>query len=79
MTRAEMMEKLFGMANELTKDYTWDKYCELFNACHDWNRDHEENEEIFVCEVFKEDGFANDGIAVEDEYFFYKKEVHYDR
>lgn len=71
MTRADMIEKLFEMANELAKNYTWDKYYEIFDTCCNWNREHEESEEIFVCEIYKEDGYENDGIMVEDDYFLY--------
>lgn len=71
MARQEMINKLMTMARELAKNYSWNRYMALFDMCCDWNRDHEESEEIFVCEIYKADGYENDGIIVEDDYFCY--------
>ncbi len=71
MTRAEMVEKLFEMAQDLTSNYYWDKAYAFFNLVSDWNLSHSEEEEIFVSEIYKEDGYENDGISVEDDIFYY--------
>ena len=72
MTRNKMIKKLIGMANELVSDYSGDKYREFISEACAWNSAHSGKEEIFVSDIYKEDGYENDGIAIEDDYFLYQ-------
>ena len=66
MTREQMLRKLYKIANDLFKDYTWDKWYEMWTLCSDWNSTHDEREEIFMAELSDDDGWLN-GFMIEDD------------
>lgn len=71
MKRSEMVSILHKLANEIRKDYTWEKFYDIFTIASDWNIQNPE-EEIFVCEIYAVDGYENDGIMIEDEIYCYE-------
>lgn len=75
MTREEMINKLMAAANDLVDNYTADKYDELIDTALDWNSKHYgTSEEIFVCDIYEEDGYEGDGIMIEDDYFIIQED-----
>lgn len=73
MTREKMVKKLMDMANELVNSCSDDKYDELISMACDWNSKHYgSKDEIFVCDIYEEDGYESDGIMVEDDCFLYR-------
>lgn len=66
MTREKMLRKLYKIANDLFKDYTWDKWYEMWTLCSDWNSTHDSKEEIFMAELSDDDGWLN-GFMIEDD------------
>ena len=66
MTRNKMLKKLYKLANELLKNYTLDKWNEMWDLCCDWNRTHNESEEIFMSETCDEEERVN-GFMIEDD------------
>lgn len=72
MNRSKMVSKLNELANEIITEYTWEKFNEIFKLASDWNSKHIEKEEIFVAEIYAEDGYQNDGIMIEDDIYYYE-------
>ena len=72
MTRDEYIKEMFKKANELVKNYTWEKNRELWDMASDWNANHEEREEILMCEICKEDGYEGNGFMIEDDYWLFE-------
>ena len=72
MTRRETIELMFKKANELVENYTWEKWCELWDMAFNWNDTHDESEEIFMCEIFEDDGYEGNGFMIEDDYWIFK-------
>ena len=72
MTRNSYIKEMFKKANDLVDNYTWEKNCELWDMAYDWNAKHLEDEEIFMCEIYKEDGYEGDGFMIEDDYWLFK-------
>ena len=70
MTRSETIRKMMNLANSMAHNYTWEKYCKLWEMASEWNSNHEEREEIFMCEFDKEDGYEEDGVMIEDDLFY---------
>lgn len=70
MNRSEMVSKLHKLANEIIIEYTWEKFNEIFKLASNWNSEHIEKEEIFVSEIYSEDGYENDGIVIEDDIYY---------
>ena len=66
MTRNETLKKLYRIANDLLKDYTLDKWNEMWDLCYDWNSTHDSNEEIFMSETCDEEEQVN-GFMIEDD------------
>lgn len=73
MTRDKYIEEMFRKANELIKDYTWEKNCELWDMAYEWNATHEESEEIFMSEIWEEDGYEGNGFMIEDDVWFFEE------
>ena len=71
MTRTETIKKMMELANSMAHDYTWDKNNELWDMAYDWNATHEASEEIFMGEIWKEDGYEENGVMIEDDYFYF--------
>lgn len=79
MTRRETIEKMIQMAKEITgensENWTRDKENAIWDICYDWNREHYDGHydeaEIFMCEMWKADGYEHDGFFIEDDYFCY--------
>ena len=72
MKRAEYIQEMIVKANELVENYSYDKNRELWEMAYDWNANHDESEEIFMSELWKEDGYDNDGFAIEDDCWYFK-------
>lgn len=73
MTRAQTISKMIKMANELVKDYSWEKNNELWDMCYDWNSTHPEREEIFMCETSDDDDNVN-GFMIEDDVWYWPED-----
>jgi len=71
MTRNDVIKKMFSIANDMRKNWTWDKYDELITIGSDWNAEHED-EEIFCCDYQGEDSEYSNGIMIEDEIFIFE-------
>lgn len=68
MTKQKVIEQMVQIANELTKNYTWDKFNALLDLCSDWNEEHEE-EYIFMCDHVSEETGLTNGFYIEDDYW----------
>lgn len=68
MTRDEVLNKLYKMAKELAKVYSYELMNQMWSLCLDWNSSHED-EEIFMCDDEDEDGKYR--YFIEDDYFYY--------
>lgn len=66
MTRNETLKKLYRIANDLLKNYTLDKWNEMWDLCCDWNSTHDSSEEIFMSETCDEEERVN-GFMIEDD------------
>ncbi len=73
MTRNQTISKMMKMANELMKNYTWEKNKALWDMCYDWNSTHEESEEIFMCETSDDDDNVN-GFMIEDDVWYWPED-----
>lgn len=81
MTRNEMINKLQKMAIAITGENsgkgTWDDHMAIWQLCLDWNKEHEEDEEIFMCECEHDaDGNPTEyvsGFYIEDDYFIFEE------
>lgn len=69
MKRDRMIEKMCKMANELMKDYSWEKECKIWDLCYDWNSNHCDCE-IFMSEVSDDNDEVN-GFAIEDDVWYF--------
>ena len=66
MTREQMLRKLYKIANDLFKDYTLDKWNEMWGLCSDWNSTHDSREEIVMSEICDDEDRVN-GFMIEDD------------
>lgn len=66
--RDKMLDKLYKIANQLGKKYSRDAYNKMWTMCSDWNSEHFEDGEIFMCEDYDEDGKFR--YYIEDDYFY---------
>lgn len=66
MTREEMIGKLYKIANDLFKDYSYEKWNEMWSLCSDWNSTHDSREEIFMSETSDDEDRVN-GFMIEDD------------
>ena len=65
---SHLMQELSSITGTNSKNWTRDKYNEIWDACYEWNRQHED------CEIFMQEGEDEDGnyrTYVEDDYFVY--------
>lgn len=69
--KQKKLNKLFSMADELTRNYTWDGEMKIWEECSDWNREHED-EEIFMCEVAIDSEYVNEFMIEDYTYTFNK-------
>lgn len=73
MTRTETIKKMMNKANQMYENgWTRDKENAIWDIAYDWNREHEESEEIFMCEIWKDDGYDGDGFMIEDDYWIFE-------
>ena len=76
MTRSETIKEMMTKANILIMNWTRDGENEIWNMAYDWNRDHDESEEIFMSEIYMdEDGNETEeltGFMIEDDYWLYQ-------
>lgn len=70
--RMDYIEKMVEKANALVKNYTWEANTELWEMAYDWNANHDESAEIFMCEIWEEDGYDGNGFMIEDNYWLFK-------
>lgn len=56
-TREARLLKVYALANEICKNYTFEKYCDMLDLCKD--------------DIFYSDGEDND-FYIEDEHFVYE-------
>lgn len=68
MTRESVLKRLYAMALKLTKHYDYELNNRMWGLCYDWNRTHEEREEIFMGEDEDENGKLR--FFIEDDYFY---------
>lgn len=71
MTRRETIEKMMKMANALMKNWTRDGENAIWDIAYDWNREHDESEEIFMCEKYDDDDELV-GFYIEDDFWLYE-------
>ena len=60
------------MANTLMNNWTRDGENAIWNIAYDWNRDHDESEEIFMCEKYDDSLDELIGFYIEDDYWLYE-------
>lgn len=81
MTRLETIDLMINKAKEITgsnsRNWTRDAENEIWTLASDWNSAHygsrEAGEgEIFMCEIWKVDGYDYDGFMIEDDLFSYE-------
>lgn len=73
MTRQETIDLMMEKANELYKNgWTRDGEHEIWNICSDWNSEHDEDEEIFMCEHENEETRLVDGFYIEDDSWMFE-------
>ncbi len=72
MIREETINKAWGMMIELQKDCTRDKINEIFDFVCNWNDEHEDESELFMCEDYNSEEHClylyleDDYIIIED-------------
>lgn len=71
--REEYIQEMIKRALELVKNYTWDANKKLWDMAYDWNATHDESEEIFMSELWKEDGYDKDGFSIGDDCFWFEE------
>ena len=69
--REQMILKMMEMANDVVKNYTWEKYHKIWTMCADWNSSHESSEEIFMCDMEADEEHPNGGFYIEDDYWVF--------
>lgn len=74
MTKEKMIKKMMQKANELSRNYTWQGWKEIWDMCSDWNSTHNQKEEIFMCEHENEETGLVDGFYIEDDYWTFPEE-----
>jgi hypothetical protein len=68
MTREETIYSMMRKANDIYKNgWTRDSEDEIWSICSDWNSEHDEDEEIFMCEHENEETGLVDGFYIEDD------------
>ena len=72
MTRTETIKEIMKKSNELMKNWTRDGENEIWNMAYDWNRDHDESEEIFMCEKYDDELEELVGFYIEDDFWLYE-------
>ena len=66
--RQKYINKMVELANDIVKNYTWEKWERLWSMSSDWNSKHSEKEEIAMCEHENDEGVV-DGFYIEDDYW----------
>ena len=72
MSRTETIDEMIRMANTLMNNWTRDGENAIWNIAYDWNRVHDENEEIFMCEKHDDSSDELIGFYIEDDYWLYE-------
>lgn len=71
-TREQVLNRLYELANRLSKNYTYEENNEMWTLCSHWNSEHYDGTgdeaEIFMCEDEDEDGRYR--YYIEDDYFY---------
>lgn len=70
-TRDEVIEIVWKKMVDLAKGYTYDKYCEITDIISDWNSEHDEDNEIFMCDDVNENG-ERIGLYLEDDHVIFE-------
>ena len=71
MKREKCLKKMYGLAVDLTKCYSREKENAIWDMAYDYNRNHYDDREIFVCEKYDDDTDELVGICIEDDYFIF--------
>ena len=69
-TRDEVIEIVWKKMVVLAKGYTYDKYREVTDIVSDWNSEHDEDDEIFMCDDI-ENG-ERIGLYLEDDHVIFE-------
>lgn len=70
-TRDEVIEITWKKMVELAKEYTYDKYRGVTDIISAWNAEHDEDNEIFMCDDINEDG-ERIGLYLEDDHVIFE-------
>lgn len=70
-TRDEVIEIVWKKMVDLAKEYTYDKYRETTDIVSDWNSEHDEDNEIFMCDDVNENG-ERIGLYLEDDHVIFE-------
>lgn len=70
-TREEVIEIVWKKMVDLAKEYTYDKYREITDIISDWNSEHDEDNEIFMCDDVNENG-ERIGLYLEDDHVIFE-------
>ena len=73
MTREQVIDKVWDIMVELHEHYDFDKKMQAFRLVSDYNSDHED--EIFMTEINKEDGYEHDGLMLEYDIILYSEDI----
>jgi hypothetical protein len=70
-TRDEVIEIAWKKMVNLAKEYTFEGFYEVETIVSDWNSEHEEDDEIFMCDHYNEDD-VRDGLCLEDDHVVFE-------
>lgn len=70
-TREEVIDIVWKKMIELAKRYTYEKYRETIDIVSDWNSEHDEDNEIFMCDDVNENG-ERIGLYLEDDHVIFE-------
>lgn len=70
-TRDEVIEIVWKKMVDLAKGYTYDKYRETTDIISYWNSEHDEDNEIFMCDDVNENG-ERIGLYLEDDHVIFE-------
>lgn len=72
MSRTETINKMVKMANKYVhkKDSSWTEEQKIWTICSDWNSEHYNDSEIFMCELGDDEGNVI-GFMIEDDSWYY--------
>lgn len=76
MTRQQVISEMIQKANNLIENWSRDGENEIWEMALDWNSEHPDETEIFMCEYsMDENGIETNrvtGFMIEDDYWLYE-------